>query len=61
MKDLDEEGLSECDAGRHTTTVKIGGRTHRVVRLRRKAVEALLGMEFPVGVTQVTGVTGFED
>jgi len=61
MKDLAEEGLSECDPGRHTTTVNIGGRTHRVVRLRRKAVEALLGMEFPGGVTQVTGVTGFED
>jgi hypothetical protein len=58
LKDLREEGLSVCDAERRTTTVKIDGSTQRVVRLRRKAAETLLGMEFPVGVT---GVTGFED
>jgi hypothetical protein len=57
-RDLAQEGLSECDPGRYTTTARVGGRSRRVLRLRLLAVEALLGEEFPSPV--VTTITGFE-
>ncbi|MBI3458453.1 MAG: DUF3854 domain-containing protein [Candidatus Rokubacteria bacterium] len=56
LKDLAEERLSECDADRHTTTAKIGGRSKRVLKLTRAAVAALLGEDFPSPL--VTAVTG---
>lgn len=58
LRDLALEGLSECDPGRHTTTAWIGGRTRRVLRLRRQAVETLLGEELPGGLTGITTLTG---
>ncbi len=56
-KDLAKEGLMECDPGRYTRTVKIAGRTRRVLSLKRAGVETLLGETFPSPV--VTEVTGF--
>src|SRR5262249_53245188 len=45
---LAREGLSTVDAGRGTKNVGIDGRQTRVLLLRRPAVDALLGEEFPV-------------
>ena len=61
LRDLAREGLSEHDPGRHTTTVRIGGRSRRVLRLHRAAVEVLLGEEIPSGVTKITGITGYKE
>jgi hypothetical protein len=58
MGDLKQEGISECDPGRRTTTTKIGGHAHRVLKLNRQMVENLLGSELPTSVTTVTDVTG---
>jgi hypothetical protein len=57
-RDLAEEGLSECDPGRHSTTARIAGRTRRVVRLRRDAVEAFMGEEVPSAITGITSFGG---
>lgn len=57
--DLDQEGLSECEPGRHTTTAKIGRHSKRVLKLPRRAIESVLGEELQVPVTEVTTVTGF--
>ena len=46
--DLAREGLADTDDKRNTSTVKVGGRTQRVLRLRRAAVEAVVGVAFPV-------------
>ena len=54
-RDLVKEGVSECDPGRLTTTVKIAGRTRRVLRLHRGKAEALVSQEFPSPL--VTAVT----
>jgi hypothetical protein len=54
IKDLQKDGLTECDEDRHTRTVKIGKRPHRVLKLRRDAVARLLGEDFPT-VTPFTG------
>ena len=59
--DLAREGLTECDAGRHTTTACIGGHTCRVLRLNKRAVEAFLGEELSSGKTGVTTFTGSEE
>ncbi len=61
-RDLVKEGIAHHDGGRTTTTVRLGGRVRRVLRLRRSALSSLVDQEFPdldVGVTDVTGVTGF--
>lgn len=47
LRDLAREGLSECDPERYTTTARIGGRSRRVLRLRRQEVEGVLGEELP--------------
>jgi hypothetical protein len=46
-KDLLLQKISEPDAGRTTASVNVGGKTRRVLRLRRAVVEKLLGEEFP--------------
>ena len=46
-RDLAEEGFSEKDQGRLTTTVRINNKTRRVLKLKIKTVESLLGEEFP--------------
>ena len=58
-RDCAKDGLSECEAGRHTITVKISGRTQRVLKLNRAAAETLVGQDFPVPSPLVTRVTGF--
>lgn len=55
-RDLAKEGLSECDPDRHTSTVKVAGRTRRVLKLNRAKAEAVLGQEFPSPL--VTADTG---
>jgi DNA primase catalytic core len=60
MKDLDQEGISECDPGRHSTTAKIGGHSHRVLKLKREMVERLLGSDLSIP-DEVTTVTGFQE
>ena len=57
-KDLSLEGLSECDPDRNTKTVKIAGKTRRVLCLRRSAVNSLLEEDFLEPSPVVTGVTG---
>jgi hypothetical protein len=47
VKDLKLDGLSDCDDGRNTATVKIGKLSTRVLKLRRDAVAQLLGEDFP--------------
>ncbi len=59
-RDLSRENISECDPGRYTITVKVGGRAQRVLRLRRLAVDSLLGVDFEVPSPLVTTVTTFE-
>ena len=46
--DLQTEGLSECEEGRTTTVVKVGGKARRVLKLKVEAIEALLGEELPL-------------
>jgi hypothetical protein len=45
--DLRNEGLSEVEAGRRTKTANIGNTTTRVLQVRRKKAEDLLGERFP--------------
>jgi Bifunctional DNA primase/polymerase, N-terminal/Domain of unknown function (DUF927) len=47
MRDFNREEVSECAAGRNTTTVNVGGQKRRVLKLRRDRVEALLGEALP--------------
>lgn len=58
QKDLLLDGLSEVDESRHTKTTRAGGRTRRVLWLKRPAVVALLGEDFPSPSPPVTGFTG---
>ena len=60
FRDLNREGLSECNEGRNTTTVRLGGQVRRVVKVRRADAEALLGEALPGAATDVTTVTGLE-
>ncbi len=55
--DMREDGLSECDAGRHTKVNKVGGRPHRLLMLRRSKLDALLEGPFVIPLPQVTAVT----
>jgi hypothetical protein len=43
MRDFNREEVSECAAGRNTTTVNVGGQKRRVLKLRRDRAEAFLG------------------
>ncbi|HEV2378637.1 MAG TPA: toprim domain-containing protein [Terriglobia bacterium] len=64
MSDLHREGLSDCDPGRHNTTVSIGGRSQRALKLNRHEMESLLNSELPIEDTTVTGITtitGFQE
>jgi hypothetical protein len=47
-RDLAEEKITDCDAGRHTRTVQVAGKTRRVWSVRRDVVEALLGQDVPI-------------
>lgn len=60
-RDLAREGLSDCDAGRHTAMVRVGGHPRRVLKLRRAAVESLLGEAFSPPLPLVTSVTGSQE
>jgi hypothetical protein len=57
--DLKREGLSDAPGDRTTTTARIAGLTRRVLKLRRRAVEALLGEALPRSVTAVTSCNHF--
>ncbi len=46
-KDLFEQGISETDAGRLTTTICLNGRTRRVLKLLIPKIEEVLGEDFP--------------
>jgi hypothetical protein len=64
-EDLWRAGLSVATPGRLTTTARLGGQVHRVLKLHRDAVARVLtGVAPPApsppdaeGVTEVTGVT----
>jgi len=60
LKDLEQERVSSSDSGRHTKTVKIGDKPHRVLCLCRRASERLLGEQFALSSTAVTAVTADE-
>jgi hypothetical protein len=47
LRDFNREGVSECAAGRNTTTATVGGRKRRVLKLRRDRAESLLGEALP--------------
>ena len=51
-KDLAEEKVSECDPGRLTATVRIGGKTKRVLRLKIAVIETLIGEAFTTSYDQ---------
>jgi hypothetical protein len=51
---LAEERLLEPHEGRHTASIDVGGRKRRVLRLRRAAVEDLLG-ETLLGAQRTVG------
>jgi hypothetical protein len=58
-RDLVREGLSEAEDGRRTTTAKIAGKTRRVLKLSRSAIEALVEESIPAAASAfVTTVTG---
>lgn len=61
MRDLAQEKLTLADTGRHTTTIRIGDKTRRVLSLRRGAAERLLGEQLPLPLTGVTGITVYEE
>jgi hypothetical protein len=44
-RDLFQEGISECDPGRFTTTARIANHTHRVTKLKIHRIKDLLGEE----------------
>jgi hypothetical protein len=46
-RDLNQEGVSECAEGRHSTTATIGGQKRRVAKLFRERVENLIGEAWP--------------
>jgi hypothetical protein len=45
-KNLHQEGVSEPDSKRLTATVNVGGQTRRVLKLRREAVDKVVGEQF---------------
>lgn len=63
FRDLNREQLSECSPGRNTAVARLGGQVRRVIKLKRVAVETLLGEAMPGAsdVTAVTNVTSSEE
>jgi hypothetical protein len=61
QKDLMLDGVAEVDDGRYTKTTRAGGRTRRVLWLKRPAVVTLLGEDFPSVPPIVTGFTGYTE
>ncbi len=61
QKDLTLEGLAEAEERRNTKTARLGGRTRRVLWLKRRAVADLLGEDFPCPSPVVTDITGSEE
>jgi hypothetical protein len=57
--DLVQEEVAVHEKGRKTISARVGGGTHRVLKLRRALVEAAIGADFPLPSPVVTGVTGF--
>jgi hypothetical protein len=57
-RDLEKEGLLDADPDRLTTTVRIDGRSRRVLRVRRHLAEEIVGGAFPL--PPATGITGPE-
>jgi hypothetical protein len=57
-RDLEKEGLSDPDPGRLTATVRIVGRSRRVLRIHRELAEEIVGETFPS--PPITGITGEE-
>ena len=55
------DGVAEVDDGRYTKTTRAGGRTRRVLWLKRPAVVTLLGEDFPSVPPIVTGFTGYTE
>jgi hypothetical protein len=50
-QNLAKEGISECDSGRFTTTIKVGTQSKRVLKINLKAAQALLHDEIVVPTT----------
>jgi len=46
-EDLNKEGISESSTGRNSATVIVGGQKRRVWKLKRQAIEALIGETLP--------------
>jgi hypothetical protein len=61
-RDLEKEGLLDADPDRRTTTVRIDGRSRRVLRLHRALAEDIAGGAFPLPppLPPATGITGPE-
>ncbi len=57
-QDLVGEGIAVPNPGHTTNTVRIGGTSQRVLHLRIKSVEKVIGEDFPFPDSIVTGVTG---
>ena len=59
-RELRVEKISECKPGRNDWSTKIGHSTHRVLKLNRNKIEAVLGSELPIP-DEVTSVTSFQE
>jgi hypothetical protein len=58
---LEQEGLAEVEPGRRTATVRVAGKTRRVIRISRLVAEKLLDEPFPTApIITITGITGPE-
>ena len=59
--DLEQEGIAETEPGRRTTTVRVAGKTRRVIQISRLVAEELLDEPFSAApITTITGITGPE-
>jgi hypothetical protein len=58
-RDLAKEQLSEYEPERYTATVRIAGKTRRVLKLKRPAVEHSIGQDFPAPSPVITSITSF--
>lgn len=60
-KELEVDHISEPDTGRTTASVWVGGSTRRVLRLRRTAVEKMVGQAGASASPDLTTLTGFQE
>lgn len=60
-RDLVRDEIAVRDKGRMTVVARVGGGSHRVLKLRRAAIEAVLGADLAVPLPVVTDVTGSGD